>query len=113
MFRKEGKVIIMGDFNSRIGNLDSIVQDNENFYNFKRNVSDHSPIGESYTRGQQLILTFNAANMVVLNGVDSGGGFTFKNTEDKKSMIDYIVVSDNIILPTLPSTSTPNTNSHF
>ncbi len=58
IFRKEGKVIVMGDFNSRIGNLDSIIQDNENFYNFKRNVSDHSPIGESYTCGQQLISYF-------------------------------------------------------
>ncbi len=45
--------------------------------------------------------------------LDSGGDFTFKNTEDKKSMIDYIAVSDNIILPTPPSTSTLNTNSQL
>ncbi len=36
-----------------------------------------------------------------------------KIPKDKKSMIDYIAVSDNIILPTPPSTSTLNTNSQL
>jgi hypothetical protein len=49
----------------------------------------------------------NAANVVILNGIDAGGDHTFKNSEDKKSMIDYIAVSDNIILPT----PDPNINS--
>jgi hypothetical protein len=54
---------------------------------------------EVNVRGKQLILFLNSLNLVVLNGLDSGGGYTF----DQKSTVDYIIVSENIFAPSFGS----------
>jgi len=82
----------------RDSNLESNIETGENSFYFERVIEDNSPSSESFSRGGQLIKTLNAANMVVLNGIDSGGEFTFKSTSGQ-SMIDYIAVSENILFP--------------
>lgn len=96
-FRQVGKVILMGDFNARIGNQFSIIQGRGGPYVFRRTVAD-----ESNSRGSDFIKTMNAANMIVINGIDSGGNATFEHDNGKgSSVIDLIVLSDNIVLPGL------------
>ena len=42
----------------------------------------------------------NAANMLVINGIDSGGEATFEHDNQMgSSVIDLIALSDNIVLP--------------
>lgn len=41
----------------------------------------------------------NAVQMVVMNGIDSGGEFTFRNSKKGASVTDYIILSDNIVIP--------------
>jgi hypothetical protein len=78
LYRKSGKVIVMGDFNARIGSLASIVQNGGDSYYFQRKVVDSDPSGESWGRGNQLVQAFNAANMVILNGLGGGGDVLLK-----------------------------------
>ena len=100
-FRKVGKVVIMGDFNARIGSDQSLVYGHSgDLMAFSRLVSDAQGGSGSVarTRGIQLINSMNSVNMVILNGIDSGGEFTFDGHQGS-SMIDYIILSDNIMIP--------------
>ena len=102
-FRKDGKVL-MGDFNARIGMRDSIIQGAGGPYTFARNVVDDDKKScPARTRGIQLVESMNAVNMVIMNGIDSGGNFTFEHPNGS-SIVDYIILSDNIILPGMEST---------
>ena len=91
-YKKEGKVILLGDFNCKIGDSPSVLSVNDQVLSFSRSVTDH----ELNSRGKDLVTTMNTCGMVILNGVDSGGGFTFPRS---KSLLDLIVVSDNLLLP--------------
>ena len=59
------------------------------------------------TRGIKLISSMNSVNMIIMNGIDSGGEHTYEKvmeTKDGKtivctSVIDYIILSDNIVVP--------------
>jgi hypothetical protein len=98
-FRSLGKVIVLGDFNARIGNNESIIQSNSGQSIFSRFVSDQGGTGSpARTRGIQLVNVMNSAGMIIMNGVDSGGGYTFENSIGN-SIIDYIILSDNIVMP--------------
>lgn len=100
-FRKHGKVILMGDFNSRILTHPSTINVNGEFVSFKRQTKDtECKDQEALNRGTQLISTMNTANMIIMNGLDGIGEATFEVTSQKKSsIIDYIMLSDNIIIP--------------
>jgi hypothetical protein len=37
--------------------------------------------------------------MIIMNGIDSGGNITFRNSKAHSSTVDYIILSDNIVLP--------------
>ena len=63
------------------------------------NDSKTSESTSAHTRGKQLIRFMNSLNMVIINGIDSGGDFTFND----KSIVDYIIVSENIFAPTFRS----------
>jgi hypothetical protein len=41
----------------------------------------------------------NAANMMIMNGIDDMADYTFMNSKMYTSIIDYIILSDNIIIP--------------
>ena len=108
-FSKQGYVIIMGDFNARIGNLESSYVRNRKRAFLSRQSEDHSPQGVAAERGKQLIETMNACNMVIINGIDQVCPYTFQNVNLKSksknnkkekegfSTIDYIVISENSI----------------
>ena len=70
--------------------------------------ADGGGSGAPRTRGIQLVDSRNSAGMVIMNGIDSGGEYTFERTisnngsdtvEIQNSMIDYIILSDNIVFP--------------
>src|SRR5690242_12933150 len=46
-----------------------------------------------------LVSSMNSVGMAILNGIDSGSQCTFKNTRNGSSLLDLIVISDNIIAP--------------
>ena len=109
-FKMLGKVIVMGDFNARIGSNQSMIQFFGGTGVFGRNVMDvdGGGAGAARSRGIRLVNSMDAAGMVIMNGIDSGGGYTFERTitksdtkevEVQTSMIDYIILSDNILLP--------------
>ncbi len=106
-YRKWGKVIIMGDFNARIGSFPSMLQGVNRQNVFSRVVTDIEIKGvEAFSRGKQLMRVMNGTNMVVMNGLDSGGDCTFHHPNSGSSMIDYIVLSDNIFSPHVADVST-------
>lgn len=87
-FRQEGKVIVLGDFNARIFNAPSTINRSKDCISLHRTVSDIMVDPEKkaqiLSRGKQLINCMNASSMIVLNGLDSGGGTTFFKIVKKK-----------------------------
>ena len=114
-FRKQGKVILMGDFNCRVGSEESVIKAKDKQLLLSRTTADSKE-----DRGKFLISSMNAAQMVVMNGLDSGREFTFLSTsklksqgskqkiKERKSVIDYIILSDSIIAP-----DTDNSQPHY
>ena len=99
-FRKQGKVIVLGDFNCRIALLPSAVCRNDAYYVFNRNTKDTEfRESEAFSRGKEFIDSMNSVNMIVLNGIDSGGDFTFLHPNGGSSIIDYITLSDDFFFP--------------
>lgn len=98
-FRELGKVVVMGDLNSRVGNLPSSFFINEQQYNFRR-VSEDVKISKQVAKqGQRILESMNSNKMVIMNGVDGGGEKTCINRNSKgSSMIDYIIMSYDLIL---------------
>ncbi len=101
LYNNIGKVILLGDFNARIGNAYSILHGINKQLCFSRVLvdCDDQKTSEAFTRGRQLIQIMNSLNMVIVNGIDSGGDYTF----DDKSVIDYIIVNENIFAPSFRS----------
>jgi len=95
-FNNQGKVIVMGDLNSRIGNRPSIVFRNGKPIIFDRKSADVQIPKRARKRGRQLINIFNSNGMVIINGIDGGGENTFISTHTGQSMIDYIALSSNM-----------------
>lgn len=87
-YRGQGNVIVMGDFNCRVGGLVSKVGNK-----IYPRVSSDNKIG---TGGRGLVETMNNLGMVIMNGRDGGGEFTFRS-ESGKSVIDYIFLSEGLI----------------
>ena len=88
----------MGDFNARVCSNLSIIQGASGEVVFPRSVSDQNCGTVARSRGIDLVDSMNSVNMVIMNGIDSGGGFTFEN-KIGKSTIDLIMLSDNIVIP--------------
>src|SRR6185503_7452950 len=99
-FRKDGKVILLGDFNCRVSNQPSVILNDGKLLTLSRHVEDTDFKGSAIkSRATQFLRTLNAVNMVVMKGIDSGGNYTFSNSLNESSMIDYIILSDNILFP--------------
>ena len=63
-------------------------------------------------KGIQLINSMNSVNMVIMNGVDNGGDYTYE-VDNRKSINDYIILSDNILLPLVATNDTDDVqNEH-
>ena len=107
-FRRLGKVIVMGDFNCRIGGTDSSMVVGGKQFSFSRSTQDMVKGGDA-NKGAHLVASMNAVQMVVMNGIDSGGEFTFRNSKKGASVIDYIILSDNIVIPDSGSVDNGNT----
>ena len=70
---------------------------------FSRDSCDNTISNNSSKRkGTQLINSMNAVNMIILNGIDSDSQYTYES-KNGNSIIDYIIVSDNLLMPFLTS----------
>lgn len=97
-FRKLGKVIVMGDFNCRIFNLPSIIHHHDLRLEFSRNTCDVDKNCSSIlSRGKKFIQAMNAANMVIMNGLEQKSNVTFKSDSIGESIVDYIILSDTLL----------------
>jgi hypothetical protein len=97
-FSQKGQVIMMGDFNARIGIQDSsIIKEGKRIF-FPR-ISEDKDIERATAkeRGKYLIETMNACNMVIMNGIDKISNFTCINRYKGKSVVDYIILQENFV----------------
>ena len=92
-FSKKREVIVMGDFNARIGILESSIIKKGERRVFPRESVDWKVEGIARERGRQLVESMNACNMIILNGIDTKSKFTCQNRYRGESIIDYIIVS--------------------
>jgi endonuclease/exonuclease/phosphatase family metal-dependent hydrolase len=97
-FRRIGKVIIMGDLNSRIGTAPSTIFGKEKTFSYKRSSEDEQKKMSRAAKRQakQILDSLNASSMVVLNGTDGGGECTFVQGKGK-SMIDFIILDNRFL----------------
>jgi hypothetical protein len=98
-FQQQGSVICLGDFNSRIGTSDSILWKGEEKVVLHRKTQDLKIEGKAKERGIQFVEMMNACEMVILNGVDNQGEYTFHSHNKGSSVVDYIIVSSDIFYP--------------
>ena len=87
----------MGDFNCRIGGVESIILSGTKQFIFPRRTQDSE--SKDASRGAFFVSSMNASQMVIMNGLDSGGDYTFSNSRDDSSVINFIILSDNIVTP--------------
>ena len=73
-FAIKGRVIIMGDFNARVGELPNIIPNDSSGEEKYYNRSSLDKICNA--RGKSLMESLNAANLLLLNGMDSIAKFT-------------------------------------
>lgn len=91
-FKSKGQVMVMGDFNARIGTEDtSFTHNGHRIFVPRRSKDQHRD-----ARGRQLIESMNACNMVILHGLDSPGIETCWNGCRGKSVVDYIIIGKDI-----------------
>lgn len=82
-FRSDGEVVLLGDWNRRIGQLPSRAGGKV----FERKSQDRK-VGQG---GRELIDSMEGLDLVVMNGCDGGGEFTFRSTGGT-SVIDYVMM---------------------
>ena len=97
-FKKEGKVMVMGDFNRRIGNMGSQIIRKGQCKKFSRMTEDKSVKGYVAQMGKLLLDTMNSCEMIILNGIDSGHSFT-SYQENGQSIVDYIMINYTMFEP--------------
>lgn len=97
-FSKLGRVIVMGDFNTRIGNVESSILKNDVRYSFPRRNQDHKFGSQIRERGIRFVESMNACNMVILNGLETEAECTCINITKGQSVVDYIIIQDKLIL---------------
>ena len=89
----------MGDLNSRIGNLPSIMYTGNKTTVYKRTSEDKNIPKYAIQQGKRLIESLNANRMIILNGLEDKSRNTFVSRYKGESTIDYIIVSHNFIEP--------------
>ena len=95
----------MGDFNCRFGKKESIIVAGNKQFTFNRSTHDmdtktnDDKTNKNASRGSFLVESMNASGMVVMNGIDGGGEYTFTSSSNGSSVIDLIILSDNLIAP--------------
>lgn len=98
-FKEQGKVVVMGDFNCRIGELPTVYSVGSRVV-FPRKSEDVKVNEKEKTtirrKGRMFIDSMNASDMFVMNGLDSGSEYTFFGNGN--SIIDYIVLSRELLI---------------
>ena len=92
MFQKKGKVMVMGDFNHRIGNIESRILRDGEVTRFERTTKDINIPSFLKHRGQVFVDMMNTSHMVILNGLDNEGDLT-SYQHNGNSVVDYLIVS--------------------
>ena len=75
----------MGDFNCRFGGEESSIVTGNNQFTFSRTTHDMDSKAKDARRGSYLVTSMNASQMVVMNGIDSGGELPFPATAPQSS----------------------------
>jgi len=96
-FRKEGAVIVMGDMNSRVGELPNQIAITERPEDDR--VLTRTSLDKTITSlGRQVMERMNATGLVLLNGLEKPAEFTYfqdrDDVEGGRSVIDFIWVRD-------------------
>lgn len=92
-FRAQGKVILMGDFNRRIGDQPTVYSRDNSQIIFERRSQDTKVRSHARAQGRVFLEAMNANDMFVMNGLDSGWEYTFESA----SVIDYIVLESRLV----------------
>ena len=92
MFQRKGRVMVMGDFNHRIGNIESRILRNGQVTRFQRTTKDINIPPFLKQRGQVFVDMMNTSHMIILNGLDSDGDLT-SYQHNGNAVVDYLVVS--------------------
>lgn len=88
-FNGKGKVVVMGDFNSRVGELPNILD--SKWSNEDTVIPRSSEDTEVNGAGRRILEGMNAVGMVLLNGVGERARLTFQALSGRgESMIDFI-----------------------
>ncbi len=88
----------MGSFNRRIGNMPTVITDTNSRVVFKRNSQDGDVSRNAKREGRILVETMNAWDMLIMNGIDSGGEYTYESKNKKgASVIDYIILDKELV----------------
>ena len=95
-YNNEGDVLILGDFNSRIGELPSTIEEDGEEITFARTSKDKM-INRS---GRKIIDFADKVNMIICNGVIKEADFTRyetkQNYKNEGSVIDYVFANFDI-----------------
>jgi hypothetical protein len=98
-FRSQGsKIIVMGDWNRRIGNLPTVISGTNGRTVFQRKSQDNKVDRQKKREGRTLLETMSSWDMLTMNGIDSGGEFTYERIGGKgASVIDYIMLDKELV----------------
>lgn len=96
-FKKKGIVVCLGDFNSRIGCLESAIRSGEEQVLIPRRSQDRKLQPSLLERGRQFVDSMNACSMIILNGIENEAEFTFESVSNKgRSVVDLIAVEQSV-----------------
>ena len=84
MLKTRGRICILGDFNSRIGEIESVVNSNERGEEsdiiFKRESQDK----KINSQGRSLVSFMNDLDFIILNGIHKKALFSSVQTRDAR-----------------------------
>src|SRR3954462_12214068 len=85
LFQTRGVVVLLGDFNCRVGTLSTIINEELQVV-FERHSQDVKVPEQAAKIAKLFVDTMNSCDMLVMNGLDNGGDFTFESSNTGASV---------------------------